>query len=82
MPVCTSSEFFGLPVKKLHNERVKNADLLQCGYAVMNTGEGCVKAVKKIVNEWFRYSSGCAVRIALSHIRLSRKVIWLGLRTC
>jgi hypothetical protein len=64
MKIRIGPKLFGLEVKKLHDERVENADLLQCGHVAMDAGKGCVEAVEEIVNEGFLY----AVKIVLSHI--------------
>jgi hypothetical protein len=40
---------------------VENADLLKRGDAVVNPSDGCVKAVKEIVDLWFRsHKTTCA----------------------
>jgi hypothetical protein len=63
MEIGIGPELFGLAVKKFDDERVKNPDLFQCFHVAMDASEGCIEAVKEIVNEGFLYAG----RIVLSH---------------
>jgi hypothetical protein len=59
-----------LAIQELHHERIEDADLLQCRQVAMDAREGSVEAVKKIVDEGFRYVARvfwCADKICVSH---------------
>ena len=63
MVIDACPKLLRLAVKRLHHERVENADLFQCFHVAMNAGEGCVETVKKIVDEGFWR----AAKIGVSH---------------